>query len=562
MWDLENPPIKVVGEKYSQEEVDYYNSIRISNIYLEFINNSYDKFNSNYDISNIINNISKNILTPHSSNIYKGLRVERLLDKDTTFMIEENSEYLFPYNEQSINNIIKTNIGISSYNYKIYRNYFWEFDLDNTQYHKFCFGTYHYYQNLDLSNNNGNNTISFYNDYSNFTDYIPVLRLYRTKDEYGINNDLIFGKFNINDDNIIDVTDNDISSNNLKNIYLKNIDKTIERYCQKIENKYKYLNYFKLNIPVVGIQESLCLNMNMNIDPLKLFRNNINHYYLYSDYLFIYNDTNFDKEILLDDESLSLVNCQKTKFNIKSKELKVYYPNNFNYNATYREFNDEIYKIKFFNKSSDDVQFKIINIGNLNLDINTLYNNYIYIEDQIGYKYVCHLLYLYEQFKNSVYDDKDKYADLIRMYNDIINVRTKYKDQNNYSELKNKLEIFFNYTEQQTYEYNNIIVKEIIDDNGNKIYEYNKENNREYSNSKNPQKIQKSNKIVNINGTSQQQSNYTQIDNLNKITNLNIDHICNLSESDLVQISDNYANISIKDYSLNKAGYLIIITNK
>ena len=548
---------------FTEEEANEYNSMRISKTYQEFIKKSNDVFKSNYDISYIVNNISKNVLNEHSSNIYRGLRVERLLDKDTKFIIknsDQNNEYLFPYNEQT-NNIIKTNNSISSYNYKLCENYYWEFNLDSeTQYHKFCFGTYHYYKNLDLSNSNGNNTLSFYNDYSNFIDYLPILRLYRTKDEYGINNDLIFGKFNI-DDNIYNI-DNNINDE-IDNIYYESIDKSIRRYYKKVDNKYKYLNYFKINIPIVGIQESLCLNMNMNFDPLKLFRNNDNHYYLYSDYLFIYNDTNFDKEILLDDESLSLVNCQKTKFNIKSKELKVYYPNNFNYNATYREFNDEIYKIKFFNKSSDNVQFKIINIGNLNLDINTLYNNYIYIEDQIGYKYVCHLLYLYNQYKNNVmYNDKDKYDDLIKMYNNILNIKKIYEDENTYNELKNKLETIFNYTDKQTFEYDNIIVKETIDDNGNKIYEYNKENNRNLSNTKKPESIEKSKKIIDFNGTNNQSNNYLQIDNLNKITKLNIDHILSLSESDLIQSTENYANISIKDYSLNKSGYLIIITNK
>ena len=606
--------------------------IELSDLYLEFNKYNSDYFKNNYDLSYLINNISKNFNIGYGTTINRGLRVERIIDQDT-YLCNEFGGYdnnlplynynglLFPCNIQfsSTNNsetIQTINLGINAdsdaniKNYPLLEKNWWIFKysyIDNNHkyklsynYHLCNINTYNYYSNslnklkkyniseeqinmLDndriLFNNVStyNNSLAYYINYNDLLNYVPVLRLYRTKDEYGINNDLIFAYLY-----------NSISLYKTPfyyNYFIEQNDNLsyncpIERYCINTNNKIKYLNKFNLNIPIVGTKEALCLNMNLNIDPLRLFRDKENHYYLYSDYLFIYNYSDNSVEVLMDDESLSLVDNKQSVFKIEPGELKVYYPSNFNYNATYREFKNEIYNIKLYNKSSENIKFNVLNIGELNLDIQEAIDNNIYIEDQLGYKYICFLNYLHNKYKNTPNNTNtnivnivinNRYKEIISMYESIKKAKEDYL--NNKDDYDNR---YFNKIQNKFRPSNQIENENISHESEDGIDYYIIQNNINSNNwyyeipQNSTNYIPISNEYTEEKKLSPlQQRNYSHtncqiyqgIDIVNIITKHNLDHIINVSESDLMQIYNDYINISIKDYSLNKAGYLIIIKN-
>ena len=57
--------------------------IELSDLYLEFNKYNSDYFKNNYDLSYLINNISKNFNIGYGTTINRGLRVERIIDQDT-----------------------------------------------------------------------------------------------------------------------------------------------------------------------------------------------------------------------------------------------------------------------------------------------------------------------------------------------------------------------------------------------------------------------------------------------------------------------------------------------
>lgn len=619
-------------------------------LYKNFLIYNSDYFKCNYDLSYLVNNISKSLNIGYGTSNNRGLRVERIIDNDTilanqvsgsnmVFELRNNiynasipsninsNGYLFPYNIQVNNHIIgneeKEELKSfkfidSDVNYPLLEKNWWLFKYSyyksskyelSYNYHLFNINSYNYYNNslnklkeYDVTetsipqqavynenniifNNTStyNNSLSYYLNYNDLLNYIPVLRLYRTKDQYGIHNDLIFA-YLYNSFKIYN------HPNYLNYIELANTNKSfnspVERYCVKTKNPknssqlyVKYLNKFNLNIPIVGSKQSLCLNMNLETEPLKLFRDKSNHYYLYSDYIFIYNNTKEDIEILMDDESLSLIDNRKAVFKINSGELKVYYPNNFNYNATYKEYKNEIYNIRLYNKSSNNIKFNIINIGNLNLDIQECIDNNIYIEDLIGYKYICYLNYLYDTFKNR--EDKinesvlsSKYNIIISIYDNIIKAKTKYlSDLDGYGskftkqQWKYKPSEFFDDEMNINTTYSNTYIDYYTISNNTKTNNWYKLISNTSTNYMPILSEYIEDKRININVNTTYTHNllnntkYLGVDNVNTIIKHNLDHIINLQDSELYQIYENYVNLSIKDYSLNKAGYLIILKN-
>lgn len=569
----------------------------VQGIYKQFLENNSHYFKSNYDISYLINNISNIIDIGYASAKNRGLRVERIIDKDTIIdkLISGNNinsdGFLFPYNIQSISGTMATNqtICISSSdftpeNYNLLEKNWWLFkysyyDVEEehykltNKYHLFNIMSYHFYEESKLkfdnpSNKNYNCKKYIYKNCNDLINYLPVLRINRTKDEYGINNDLMFAYLY----NAFSINNNPFVLNNGNWTH----NAPIEHFCFKkkksnTKDLIQYYNLFKLNIPIVGCKESLCLNMTLNTEILRLFRDIEKHYYLYSDYIFIYNNTDSSKQILIDDESLSLVDCKNAIFNIESGELRVYYPNNFNYNATYKEFKHEIYNIKLYNRSNENINFNIINIGEFNIDIDKVINNKIYIEDLLGYKYVCHLLYLYDFFKdpnitdiyksnyyksnallsiyNAIIKTKNIYNSNLLYYNDILS-QIIYRSGNNTNNSHNTT-----YYIDNTYQYviNNVSLEDYP---GIELNTSESDNFMLYGI---PRPIKEDERYF-ANGNSETLSNMIQTeDYINKVTRLNLEHIRNLSESEINQEYQNYVNISIKDYSLNKAGYLIII---
>ena len=266
----------------------FYNNVNGDTYYIynnyhdKFETVSYTYFNSNYDLSYLVNNICTQMkIKDYSTSIYRGLRVDRLIDSDTIF------------NNQTIN-INNTCYSLSYYEFN------WLDDQNNLTY------LYHTLP-LHIILVNRENDI-------NYNSYVPILRTYRSVDVNGIYNDLIFSKpFVRNNSNI-----------NNSEIYM--------------------------NIPIVGAKQSLCLALDI---PSQDIFNGALEYYSFTDYLFIYNNTNIILSIIISDPSLSLVSNYRTTIHIQPNEMKIYYPNNFNYNDTLEENKNNIYTIKLLNSKNE-----------------------------------------------------------------------------------------------------------------------------------------------------------------------------------------------------------------
>ena len=397
---------------YNQQK--YYNT---------FKNLSYSYFDIMYDMSYLINYIGKNIgFDDHGTVLERGLRVDRIIDTD-------------------INNQIKT---ISYLN--LFDCYFLENKLEmNHDYHLFTINSYF--------NNSYNNIM----DRSDRQYFKPIIRINRTMDNFGIYDDLIFldvesdvknsyhikcddstwflGKNgNIEENKAISVNNNvfeydyDDMTNPKSTVVWYNSctghfggeDQSLE----VIENKTIYTNKFSLNIPIVGAKQSICLGLDM-IEYIKsnIFENdsdsnednNLNenndifyyYNYIFSDYLFLYNNTNGVISLLISDPSLSMVNKKHAIIQLKPNELKLYYPSNFNYNNTSNHDileEEKIYSIKLINKTSNikNIIFNHYKFGELNNSFEEMINGETTkkLKDETGFLLVTNLMKYYNDYIN------------------------------------------------------------------------------------------------------------------------------------------------------------------
>ena len=186
--------------------------------------------------------------------------------------------------------------------------------------------------------------------------------------------------------------------------------------------------------------------------------------YIFSDYIFLYNNTNTVVSLLVSDPSLTLINKQHAQIQLKPYELKVYYPSNFNYNNTNNFNKSKIYTLRIINKTDSifNMEFNHYKLGEYNLSFNEMYDIFIkdnndvieyfnsgriiipqgnqrpkfrlngIMPDQIGYKLVTNLLGLCHN-----YDENNPYTkdQILNLYYNILIYKSKYKDDSSSSEL-------------------------------------------------------------------------------------------------------------------------------
>ena len=612
--------ITTINDYYSFNTYTYnkYNSL--------FNKLSHTYFNGMYDMSYLINSISRNIGIKDNGTIQdRGLRVDRLIDNDiinnSQLFEEENNYYLIHDN--------KTNILVNgTYSYIYYQpkyefkytkpsmgNYvipIYEEDYRHSltnNYHMFSINTY-----INNPNSYKHDKIIYLksNYYESSLFYKPIIRINRNIDNFGIYDDLIFAyipkyysyecnypvSYMINGTLLVDqisYTSTEsleyrkikIMGNNGNLSYLKvkmngkynpntRIPDDKTPYLYTLTNNYIYHrdesipsneivsiissvpagnnSKIKINIPIVGAKQSICLAMDMieyiNIGLFrkvltnengqifsKNIKNNIilattdeninnqiisNSYfyekgfdnyiniinegtneeklkssgwyyklnseslksvydhmkidfkgsfwfdytyyynYVFSDYLFLYNNTNTVITLLISDPSLTLINKQHAQIQLKPYELKLYYPNNFNYNDTNNFNKSKIYTLKIINKTDSilNMEFEHYKLGEYNLSFDEMYNIFIkdnidfieYVDnnrmiehnnendfpkfklngimpDQIGYKLVTNLLGLYKKCNSSNHYSKDQ---ILSLYNNILNYKNTNKTENDY----------------------------------------------------------------------------------------------------------------------------------
>jgi len=437
----------------------------LQNKYNTFKDLAYSYFNIMYDMSYMINHISKNIrINDYDTVENRGLRVDRLIDNDINCNINKQ-EIKFTEGEESI------------YCYYIEN----EFKPNLNNYHLFTINSYFcsILSNDSVYKKEANEEYKMNEE--DRTYFKPIIRINRTIDNFGIYNDLIFSDINFTEQTtyIVNTLNNTCEEKILTkhgeykeyklkdfngfygnpnngepntynyfeysyegsikpaNLVWYNRNNIIFEKNNNIVNNIVYLNKYSLNIPIVGAKQSICLGLDM-IEYIKshIFKNddkNDDFYYynyVFSDYLFLYNNTNNIVTLLISDPSLSLVNKQHALLQLKPKELKLYYPNNFNYSAILNKNiydNEKIYSIKLTNKSSSNIIFEQYKLGELNKSFDTMKRDELKIENQDGYKLVTNLIYL-----NYIYNHNNdiSYDDIFGLYNKISQENSHIKEMN------------------------------------------------------------------------------------------------------------------------------------
>jgi len=406
----------------------------------KYILNNGQNFGHNINISKIIDDINYFAFFDKISPVKeRGLRIDRLIETDTVTTKTVNEVgYYYKYTQfkwwEEIDNTIKlhNNIKFDNYKYKhsteipqldiTYYGYLMKYNNGNSYdftynnsnfYHLFSFETYYTYDNLS-----NYYTYNIHQNDITYKYFVPILRTYREVDSNGLYNDLILTKLQFNE-----TINHTLILNNNEN-------EPINVYYDST-----YTNKFRFNIPIVGAKQTLCFpnyfsNFN-NVfnqkfkDNLISFINSIYYQYLFSDYLFIINNTESEFDISIEDPSLSICPFGEGFITFKSHEIKLYYPNNFiNIDNIDNTFNDNI--LYTINLKNYEHTFNIYNFGELNKTLEQILsdNNYDinkFIE-QPGYKKVNYLIdkcykhnFNIDEFNNN---DNISFADLLAEYND------------------------------------------------------------------------------------------------------------------------------------------------
>ena len=315
--------------------------------YTKFVSVNNIEFISNYNLSYLIDKIGYDmrILMGHGTISNRGLRVDRLIDGDIsmTYNIEDDSIHDY----YSTFNYIDENTHTLTNNYHILK--------------------------MDV------NIPTKYKNYFNINSFNPMLRINRSVDQYGMYNDLIFAKLTKNITDVSDPGINDFSSI----MFYVNSDHILQK------------NKVRLNLPIVGAKQSLCLGFD-----LMEYCNNetlVNRlHYLLTDYLFIFNNTNSVITLIIIDPSLSISSKMNNAIKIEPNELKLYYPNNFNYNDTSNNNVNKIYQITLIDKNNKDILFYHYHLGASNNAIYN-YNDDNGYNDKNSYNAISKLLYKYNK---------------------------------------------------------------------------------------------------------------------------------------------------------------------
>ena len=430
---------------------------------------SYSYFNIMYDMSYMINYIGRHIGINNSGTVLeRGLRVDRLIDNDVDI---KSKKLPMKFDGDILSSDMDPQNNSINYSLYIYNEF-----KPNHDYHLFTINTYFnnvLYNNSDMINNIMNSEDLIFK---------PIVRINRTVDDFGIYNDLIFEYLtadiqyinrvnntqntkvlvnNFNDDGSYLATGFTIYNDNstyLNYTYndprpLSDIIWNITRPAPGSTGNADIHNNFSLNIPIVGAKQSICFGMDMieyikcgmfmkhdendNITSADYSLNNDKLFYYYnyvfSDYLFLYNNTNGVVTLLMTDPSLSLVSKQHALIQLKPKEWRLYYPNNFNYSVVSNHDiieGSKIYNIKLVNKTSnikniiyDYYKFGELNESFENLKIDSNHSNKLCT--QSGFKLVTYLMNLYNNYINNQYTNlDDPYQQFTNFYSEFNDINT------------------------------------------------------------------------------------------------------------------------------------------
>ena len=397
-------------------------------------------------MSYMINSISERIHIKDNGTVTdRGLRVDRLIDNDVYNEIKSTYTNSFDYN-----------ISIDDH---IYGYFIQNIFKPEHNYHLFTINSYYYQtQNDNTIKYKNDQEVSIDNQYER-TYFKPIIRINRTIDNFGLYDDLIFSNITTDIKNLYHIkcdqdtkvlysgeenefkdfligqndnynyleydyddmykSDNTLVWYNLSNAYFN------DRVLNTIDTTY--LNKFSLNIPIVGAKQSICLGLDMvNYVSKNIFKGgesgqeDLFYYYnyIFSDYLFLFNNTNTVITLLISDPSLSLINKQHALIQLKPKEFKLYYPNNFNYNGDSNYNKKKIYTIKIINKTTNilNMIFEYYHLGSLNKSLNLLVEEGQF-NKQLGYNLVTNLIYHYYNYINN--NSEITRLEILKLYDNI-----------------------------------------------------------------------------------------------------------------------------------------------
>jgi len=465
--------------------LDTYKKIKYSynNYHNTFNNLSSSYFNIMYDMSYMIDNIQTGMgITDNGTFENRGLRVDRLLDNDTKYVIIKQQNELYDMNSSNC---------LSYYIYNEFK--------PNNDYHLFTINSYYYVPKITSTRLYNYTSTMDKNDRKYFK---PIIRINRSIDMFGVYNDLIFSYVSTDEKNnykiicdnstniligtknsdnsydyqwntfdtfydksneqkdsfIYDYDDMSKSSNTLvwyntyngKIIYGSNNDNKLVLRTNNENTDIKYTNKFSLNIPIVGAKQNICLGFDM-IEYIKkgIFKEKEDLFYYYnyifSDYLFLFNNTDDVITILISDPSLSFINKQHAIIQLQSKELKLYYPNNFNYtNNIDSDKDNDLYNIRIINKSSNfsNVYFNHYDFGKYNQSFDNITGN---ISKQDGYQLTTNMIYNYYCYvKDNIILDKET---ILKYYNYKTNNNIKFNVEQTLNDISIGIK---NYTENRS----------------------------------------------------------------------------------------------------------------
>ena len=412
---------------YSYVTLASYTNTTYSKYYSRFNQLSYSYFNIMYDMSYMINLISENMnIADYGTVTDRGLRLDRLIDDD----VKNEIQFAYSNDFEYIN-------GLNQFYSYFIQNIF----TPNHDYHLFTINSYYsYYSNNISYYKNDQEDVMDLNDRTYFK---PIIRINRTTDNFGIYNDLIFSYVTNDIKNHYRITCNsdtgilapyqgnykiresltfsegesfeydydDMYKSNNTLVWHNNVKGHYSSEDEIIVDETIYSNKFNLNIPIVGAKQSICLGLDM-IDYISknIFKGgesgqeDLFYYYnyLFSDYLFLFNNTNTVVTILISDPSLSLISKQHAIIQLKPKEFKLYYPNNFNYNGSSNYSKKKIYTIKIINKTTNipNIIFEYYNFGSLNKSLKELSGENEF-NKQLGYRLITNLIYHYYNYTHN-----------------------------------------------------------------------------------------------------------------------------------------------------------------